>query len=551
MSLREEIQSQVEGDVWADVSTLRKYSRDASLFEITPQVVVAPKTSDDIKNLVKYATARNKKTKKGPRISLTARSGGTDMTGGPLSESIVLDFLPYFNRIKEINTEYAVTQPGVFYRDFEKETLKKNRLLPSYPASREICTVGGMAANNAGGEKSLTYGQTKEYIEELKMILADGKEYVIKPLPKKELVKKIKEKTFEGKAYAALYKLLEKHYDVIKKAKPAVSKNSAGYYLWDVWDKEIFDLTQLFAGSQGTLGIITEIKYRLVQPKKYAKLLVMFLKDKDIKNLGHITNAVLRYKPESFESNDDNALKLALRYFPELIKLLHPSNILTLGFKFLPEAWMVLTGGFPKLILLAEFTGDDMNEIEQKASAAQHAIRAFGIASRITRSHDESQKYWVIRRESFNLFRHHVKDKHTAPFIDDVIVRPEKLPEFLPRLNAILKEYDLTYTVAGHMGNGNFHIIPLMDTNSGTCNDIIEDLSKKAYDLVLEYKGSITAEHNDGIIRTPFLEAMYGKEVCGLFKEVKEIFDPHGIFNPGKKVGGTWEYAMSHLEKEC
>lgn len=551
MGLHEEIQSLVEGEVSTDVPTLRKYSRDASLFEVTPQVVVAPKTAEDIKKLVTYVTARNKKIKKGPKISLTARSGGTDMTGGPLSESIVLDFTTYFNRIKEVNEHHAITQPGVYYRDFEKETLKKNRLLPSYPASREICTVGGMAANNSGGEKSLTYGQTKDYIEELKMVLADGKEYVIKPLSKKELNKKIKERTFEGKAYHALYKLIEKNYDAIKKAKPAVSKNSAGYYLWDVWDKETFDLTKLFAGSQGTLGIITEITYRLIQPKKYTKLLVMFLKEKDIKNLGHITNAILRYKPESFESNDDNALKLALRYLPDLIKLLKPKNILTLGFKFLPEAWMMLTGGFPKLILLAEFTGDDENEITQKARAAENAVRAFSITSRITKSHDESQKYWVIRRESFNLFRHHVKDKHTAPFIDDVIVRPEKLPEFLPRLNAILKEYDLTYTVAGHIGNGNFHIIPLMDTGGATCNDVIRELSKKAYDLVLEFKGSITAEHNDGIIRTPFLEAMYGKEITGLFKEVKDILDPQGIFNPGKKVGGTWEYAMSHLEKEC
>ena len=135
--------------------------------------------------------------------------------------------------------------------------------------------------------------------------------------------------------------------------------------------------------------------------------------------------------------------------------------------------------------------------------------------------------------------RHKVSGKRTAPFIDDIIVRPEFLPEFLPKLQTILDDYRLIYTIAGHVGDGNFHIIPLLDMTDEASQDIILELSDKVYDLTISFGGSITAEHNDGIIRTPYLKQMYGEDLVGLFKEVKDIFDPLNIFNPGKKVGGT------------
>ena len=302
------------------------------------------------------------------------------MTGGPLGESIVVEFTKYFNHIKKIGDNYALTEPGVFYRDFEKETLKHNLLLPSYPASREICAVGGMAANNAGGEKTLAYGKTEKYIEELKVVLSDGNEYQFSPLTKSELEEKIKLQNFEGEIYRKIYKLAEDNYDAIKKAKPEVSKNSAGYLLWDVWDRNIFDLTKLFVGSQGTLGIITEIKFKLVKPKTHSKLLVIFLKD--IKPLAEIVSKVLKHRPESFESYDDNTLKLVIRFLPEFVELLRAKNIFSLAWQFLPEFWTILTSGFPKLILLAEFTGDSIAEVDEKIEAAKTDLQSLKIKMR-------------------------------------------------------------------------------------------------------------------------------------------------------------------------
>ena len=157
-----------------------------------------------------------------------------------------------------------------------------------------------------------------------------------------------------------------------------------------------------------------------------------------------------------------------------------------------------------------------------------------------------------MRRESFNLLRKRIKNKQTAPFIDDIIVRPEYLSDFLPRLGAILEPYSekLIYTIAGHIGNGNFHIIPLMNLDDSETKKIISELMEKVYTLVLTFHGSITAEHNDGLIRSPYLKKMYGERVYELFEGVKKIFDPENIFNPGKKVGSSMEYALSKIKSK-
>ncbi|MDB4939868.1 MAG: Oxidoreductase [Candidatus Doudnabacteria bacterium] len=534
----------LEGELLDDQKTLEDFSHDASLFEIKPDTIVAPKNSEDLKKLVNFARENKELI---PTISLTPRAAGSCMAGGSLNDSIILDFLKHFNHIQEIGDGFAIAEPGVYYRDFEKETLKHNLILPPFPASRELCALGGQVGNNGAGEKTLTHGKIEDYVLELNVVLQDGNEYIFKSLDEHELKEKLKAKTFEGDVYRKIHKMIEENEEMITAAKPDVSKNSAGYYIWNVWDKQkkTFDLTKLIVGSQGTLGIVTKIKFRLVAPVKNSKLFIIFLKD--LTNLSQIVNVVLKHKPETFESYDDYTLKLAIRFLPDLIKILKPKNIIKLGFQFLPEFWMTLTGGFPKLVLMAEFTGDTNEEIDATMKLVKTDVDQFKVKSRAIPTAEEANKYWVIRRESFNLLRHHIKDKRTAPFIDDIIVKPEYLPEFLPKLNKILQQYDLPYTIAGHVGNGNFHIIPLMDMTKPLSHTLIPKIAEEVYALVLSYKGSITAEHNDGLVRSPYLKQMYGEKVYKLFEEIKNIFDPKNIFNPHKKVGVDLEYSLSKL----
>lgn len=540
--MEEKIRDIISGEVANDEATLATYSHDASLCEIRPKLIAFPKNSDDIKKMVRFVSEHKSEDKS---LSITVRSAGTCMSGGSLNESIIVDVMRHLHGVKDIKNGIATVLPGTFYRDFEKETLKKNLILPCFTASKNLCAIGGMIGNNAGGEKTLRYGKMEDFIESLKVILSDGNEYEIKALSKSELDKKISQNDFEGNLYRSVLDIVTQNKKILEDAKPKVSKNSAGYYLWNIWDGEIFDLTKLIVGSQGTLGIVTEAKLRLVPIKTKSKLFVIFLSD--LKRLSELVNSILEFSPESLESYDDSTLKLAIRFLPEMLRSMKVKSFLRLILSFIPEVLMIFTGGIPKLILLVEFSGDSDQEIDFKMQELQKKVDKFDLKTHIAKTPEESEKYWTIRRESFNLLRKHIHGKRTAPFVDDVVVDPKYLPEFLPKMREILDDYKLVYTIAGHAGNGNFHIIPLMDMRDPKNLDAIIEVSNDVYDLVAKYHGSITAEHNDGVIRTPYLYKMYSPQIINLFERVKNIFDPLRIFNPGKKVGGSLGYLKNHI----
>ncbi len=521
------------------------YSHDASLFEVRPELIASPKDSDDVKALVRSVI---KSRPHNPALSLTARSAGTDMSGGAINESIIVDFMEHFNKILHMSPTTARSQPGVYYRDFEKQSLKYDALLPSFPASRDLCAIGGMVANNSGGEKSLQLGKTDKYVTELKMVLSDGNEYTIRPLNKKELDAKMKQKNFEGDFYRKTYELIEANYDVIKAARPNVAKDSTGYHLWDVWDREsgIFDLTKLFVGAQGTLGLMTEAKFDLVKAPKHSGTLVIFLRD--IKPLGKMINKVLQHNPAAFEGFDNYTLMLSFRLFFDFHKLIGWAETIKLAIMLIPNALMLFRG-IPKMVLLVEFNGDTADEVAQRVSDLRMDLTEFKHKALFEEDETEakSRKFWIMRRASFKLLREKVKDKHTAPYIDDLVVNPEHLPKFLPELRKIIKKYKLFATIAGHMGEGNFHIIPLMKLEDPSERAKLEPSMKEVNDLVLKYGGSLSGEHNDGLVRGPWLEEMYGKRVVKLFREVKHIYDPDNIFNPKKKADATWKYSFSKV----
>lgn len=541
--IKKELAAVFKGDLDDSNETLTKYSHDASLLEVRPKLVAFPKDGSDVQAIVKFVAEHKKQY---PDLSITARSGGSDMSGGPLNESIILDVSRYMHGFT-IEGDVATVLPGTFYRDFEPETLKLGLILPPYTASKSMNTLGGMVANNSAGEKTLSYGKTDAYVNEIKMVLSDGNEYVFRPLTKNELEVKIRQGGVEGEIYRKMQLLLRQNHDIIAAAKPDVSKNSAGYSLWNIEHDDLFDLCKLITGSQGTLGIITEAKIRLVSVKPKSKLLVIFLRD--IAHVSDLVNEILPFKPESLESFDNKTMELAIKFMPGMAKKMK-SGFLKLMWSFLPEAKMILTGGLPKLIILVEFGGTEDAAIDAEMNECADKIRHFGYKMRVMHDASEAEKYWTIRRESFNLLRQHVHGKRTAPFIDDIIVKPEYMPEFVPEVTKVLDDYKLVYTIAGHAGNGNFHIIPLMDMHHAENREVIMEVSEKIYDLVLKYHGSITAEHNDGMVRTPYLAKMFGPKVAELFLETQDIFDPQDIFNPGKKSRCTLQYFHDHIALE-
>jgi len=550
MILKEEIQKFFKGEVLDDEATLKIYSHDASLFEVRPKLVVFPQDSEDLKKLVKWVNDNTTIYRSNNEsLSITIRAAGSCMSGGPLGESIVADVTKHMNYIGEVKMDGTEVEPGAFYRDFEVKTLEKSLILPCYTASKNMNALGGMIGNNCAGEKTLRYGKMENYILNSEIIFSDGKEYEVKLLSRSELDKKMKQVDFEGGVYKKVYSLIENNKKIIEEARPRVSKNSAGYYLWNIWDGKTFDLNKLIVGSQGTLGLVTKATVKLVPQEPVSKLFVIFLSD--LTPLAKLVNEILPTNPDSVETYDDATMKLAFRFFPEMLKSMKAKSFFKLILSFVPEAFMMLRQfGMPKLIVLVEYTGKTESEVDQKLINLEDKIRHFGLIMRKTKSEEESSKYWTIRRESFSLLRKHIHGSRTAPFVDDVVVLPEHMPEFLPKMKKILDEYKLVYTIAGHAGNGNFHIIPLMDMHDRKNIEVIREVGEKVFNLVKEYEGSITGEHNDGIVRTPYLDKMYSPEILNLFKQIKEIFDPQNIFNPGKKVNGTLEYLESHIAIE-
>lgn len=550
MDLKAELSKDFKGELDTTDESREFYSHDASLFELKPQIVGFPQDADDIKAAVRFV---NQHKAEHPELSITPRSRGTDMSGAAIGESILLDISKHMNKLFEVTPQTAHVQPGMLYREFDVETLRQGSILPSYPASRELASVGGMVNNNSGGEKSLEFGKTDNFVTELTAVLSDGNEYVMKPLNRDELNAKMGQDDFEGNIYRRTFELLDSHYDEIQAARPRVSKDSTGYHLWNVWNRDtgIFDLTKLFVGAQGTLGIVTDIKFNLVPARKHSGLLVLFLKSSN--DLGELIPKILESKPATFESFDDKTLWMSIRFMPSFLKMLGPVKFIHLLITLIPDG-MQLLHGIPKLILMVEFNGDTEQEVRGKVKElhkelAHHRARYEINGFEEDPTEGKSEKFWILRRNSFQILRSKVKDKHTAPYIDDFVVPPEHLVEFLPQLQAIIKKYKLFATVAGHMGDGNFHVIPLMKIEDPKEREKLRPSQKEVNDLVLKYGGSLSGEHNDGMVRGPWLEQMYGPSVLGYMKDIKQLYDPQTIFNPRKKTDADWDYSYAHIRE--
>lgn len=560
LEIKNELKNKISGEIDLRDEILTKYATDASLFRVQPQMIIYPKDKNDIQKVVKFVNENKYKYRD---LSITTRAAGTDMSGGPLNDSIILDTTKYLNKFIDIGEEildiekrekkyFAISEPGLYYRDFEKITLKHGLIFPSYPASKDLCCIGGIVSNNSAGEKTLLYGQTVNYIHSVEVVLSNGEIAIFQKIPYEKAIEKSKKSTLEAKIYRDVLELLDLNKKEIKDAKPKTTKNASGYNLWEIESvdekgEKFIEMQKLIVGSQGTLGIVTEVKIELLKIKKHSRMLVVFLPD--LKNIVNVTKDILEFKPESLESYDDHTFKIAMKFLPEIMWKLK-KNIFKLAISFLPEAWTVLTGGVPKLIIMAEFTGNTKKEVDTQVKNAYEKIKHYNYKAKYTKQESDAEKYWLFRRESFNLLRSKLADLRTAPYIEDTVIPIQHLAEFIPEMENILNKNNLLYTIAGHMGDGNFHIIPLTTFKNNESEIIkIEKVMHEVFALIKYFKGSISGEHNDGLIRTPFLSYMFDENILDLFKKVKDIFDPKNIFNPNKKVGGSIKETFEKIDR--
>ena len=520
----------VKGRVLIDDESIEKASRDASIFYVRPEVVVVPRDLKDLQNIVYYVSRMRAN---GQDISLTARNKGTCMSGGPLSQSIVLD-MSSFSHVgaADIKHKKIAVQGGAMHLDIEAATHPHRLLFAPYTSSRDLCGIGGMIGNNASGEQSVKYGPTSSNVSKLRVMLSDGEVYEFGPLSTEQLAKKLELPTYEGKLYREVTRLIDENWHMIQNGHPKVRKNAAGYALWELWDehRHTFNMARLFIGAQGTLGITVEAELKLVPFTAASRMIVSPVPN--LRDLAPIVQTMLAGGATTVETFDYHTYDLA--------KLYHPEDA---GRAYLAEG--------KHLIVFAIYDGDSQTHADTRAQKVVDKLVGGGYQSEQIIDESTKESYLLIRRKSFKLLLEHPTGNSRAmPFIEDTIVDIAHYGEFLAALESILADYDMEYTYAGHIGDGSIRLIPLVNVEQEDAADKVFELARRVYDLVFAFGGSMGVDHNDGILKTPFLERMYGPEMITLFAKVKELFDPLSMFNPGKKLGGTLEYAKSKMIRE-
>ena len=535
------------GGISSSKKLLDAYSTDESIFSVRPQVVVQPKNRRDVEIATKIIA---RETERFSSLSLTPRAAGTGLGGGSLTDSVVIDMCAHLNKFGEITKKkdkhLFTTEPGAMWRDVEKKLKAQNLYLPSYPASKDICSVGGSVANNAAGPDSLRHGHCASWIEAMDVVLMDGHTYSIKPLSYREFKLLIKQKHEHARIAKEIFDLISKNESEIKKSKPKTKKNSAGYPLWSVMPEGVaqfkkgkgtFDLTQLIAGSQGTIGVITHLTMRAIPIPKNTTLIAI-----PIFNLDDAATAIvkaLKYNPINVEVFDDLSFNLALQN-PSFFKdRLSGSDYYRVMLSMYTTYHVRFARKVPEFTVLITLDEETTHKHDPKDIVKEISSR--GVKPKVITNKYEAEMYWQIRRASYTLSKFQDTTKRPAAFLEDMTVPPENLSKFFMQVKRLLKEFNVTAAVHGHGGNGHFHFYPLLDFTNKTTPAMVEKMADKFFDTAVKFGGDICGEHNDGIVRTPYLNKMFSKRMIGLFESTEHIFDPQDIFNPGKKVNPRFD----------
>jgi FAD/FMN-containing dehydrogenase len=532
------LQEHLLGEVMTSNDARRYFSTDGSIFTVTPSLVVYPRNENDVRKTARFAWQL---AERGRVIPITARGSGTDQSGAALGNGIILAFPAHMNRIIELDPKSGIisVEPGLNYGRLQQTLHTHERFLPPFPASYEYCTLGGAVANNAAGETSLKYGSTRGYVKALRVVLANGEVIETYRLSKRELNKKLGLSTFEGEIYRALDALIEEHREVIRKTQlQDVTKNTAGYALADVKRPDgSFDLTPLLVGSQGTLGIITEItlETELYNPNKDLFLAEFDSLEKAVKAIQELRE--LHTQPSSIEMVDDQLLGLVHRLNPNQLK-------------------GILHDAVPKVALLIEF--DEENDRHRKKAVKQAEKLLSEAATHFQHEKDlhAQARLWKVRHAAASVMAHSEGQIKAVPIIEDGIVPLDKLEAYIQGVYQLFAANQLQAAIWGHAGDGNLHMQPFLDLSQIGDRQKAFRLIDEYYKLVISLGGSTSGEHGDGRLRAPYLKQLYGEQAYEVFTKVKQIFDPYGTMNPGVKIGVTLDdikplvrtsYSMDHL----
>jgi FAD/FMN-containing dehydrogenase/Fe-S oxidoreductase len=512
-NLLHDLQQHISGEVRFDAVSKTLYSTDASIYQIEPLGVVIPRHADDVVAAITVAGEHG--------VPVLPRGGGTSLAGQTVGKALVIDVSPHMHQVLELNTEehWAWVQPGLVQDQFNAYLRPYGFLFGPDTATSNRATLGGMIGNNSAGARSVLYGKTIDHVLELQVALSDGSTTTLRPLDKAALEQKQRGSTLEAQIYREVTRIAHENREAILERYPKIMRRVSGYNLDEFITDGPCNLAKMVVGSEGTLAAVTAAKVRIMpRPAATAVLVVHF--DDMIRSV-EATGTILSFAPSAVEMVDRQIVNAA-RGAKEF------------------EGHLPFLQGEPDAVIIAEFYGETAEEVADKVAQLEASLRRehLGYAYSQALTAQVQADVWKMRKGGLGLLMS-TRDEHKPiAFIEDTAVDPAKLPEFLRRFRQIIAAHDTTAGYYGHASVGCLHIRPGIDLKQQSEVDKMFAMIQEISDLVMEYGGSMSGEHGDGLARSWLNEKHFGPTLYQAFKEVKRAFDPRNRMNPGKVVDG-------------
>ncbi len=500
----------IAGEIDCTNATLTKYASDGSPYFIIPQAVIYPKNVTDIKHVLSFAREYT--------MPISVRGRGTARSGGCLSEGIILDMTRYFSQIRNINMmENTITvDVGVSLNSLLEKLHAWHYDIPVISTSDKSTTVGALVATKSASMSSFHHGTIREWIEGLTVVVDTGEEHHIADgiTPSGRLLG----------IYQSVFPLLAKEGPILRAAKPNMHDDASGYNLWNtsIGPRQLID--QL-VGSEGTLGIITSVTFRISPHKPHR--ITTCIPVTDTKLLPVYIDIAKHHGSEELFLFDQAFMQLADKYYPLVVP-------------FFPDT---------PYVLLVTHTSLD----KEKLHHTLHTFRrALPLPEYFLKTIDEAT---ILERITDNDFLYSLGDSYTNNTLtpitigNGIIVTIPQLPSLLAQLENYLDSLGNLYMITGYVGSGNISVTTLFDPRSRSYDDDITSYAKHLFSIVKNHNGGISAVSGEGLARTPFLPYVYNDATLSVFKNIKDVWDPLSILNPGKKLGATAGYLAQHLKR--
>jgi len=502
--IEEDLRGQIAGDVRCDDLAVQLYASDASIYQIAPLGVVRPRNVEDVLATVRYAAQHE--------ISLHARGSGSGLAGSSLGRGLVIDFSRYMRRILDISETSVRVQAGVVLADLNSRLSSLGKIFGPDPATSHVTTLGGVISVDGSGSHWPLYGSARQRVESLQVVLANGE---LTELSLHDLPNLSPRNDKVDSLVSGVDQILQRYEEPIRDCQPRSKVNSCGYKLDDLRLEGKIHLARLLAGSEGTLGLITEATLSTSTLATHIGSVLLFFDSLD--KAAHAALELEPLQPSACDLMDRRHLSIARESDPRYELLIPQATEAVLLVEHQAESEQQLSDQLAETVRL----------LEEKVKLAS--------GSYVAADRYDHEMLWQLARHYVPTLYQLKGSTRPIPFVEDIAVPPEALPDFLLRLQKTLKREKVTASLFGHAFHGQLHIRPFLDL--ANANDVrkMEILAERLYADVWDVGGTISGEHGDGLSRTPYVAQQYGS-LSDAFDEIKSLFDPDEILNPGKVV---------------